>query len=87
MWISDKEKELLKELDRQFIDHVLYGKPMSYHIEHSPKKWAWIDVGEDRIMAWVDNETMIAYESDGYEQTDIVIPEYTFVRWCRLMDL
>jgi hypothetical protein len=87
MWVSKEEKKYMEEYAAQQ-EKYLFG------IEPSPepkpicnKKWAWIEVDGERQMQWVDNVTMKAYKRDGYETTDVEIPNYKFERWCRPMDL
>jgi hypothetical protein len=91
-WMSDKEKELWKEhLARQ--ERYLMGidpipeKEGNGSLTTDNKKWAWVIINEKRMMCWVDNVTMKAYKADGYNKTDIEIPEFKFERWCRGMDL
>ena len=50
-------------------------------------RWAWIKVGEDRKMCWVDEVTDQAYKAEGYAKTDIEIKDFSFERWCRPGDL
>ena len=50
-------------------------------------KWAFIRKDSKRKMCWVDNVTNKAYEPNGYNKTDIEIKDFTFERWCRLIDL
>lgn len=88
-WISDKEKERWAEHMAQQERYLMGIDPIPEHKSdpHDNKKWAWIEVAGERQTQWVDNVTMKAYEKKGYSKTDIEIPEYTFERWCRGMDL
>ena len=82
---SDQRKRWEAEMENRTIEMFMLGR-----IDTSPiqsKKWAWIEVDGNRIMAWVDNITMVAYEADGYDETDIEIKEYKFIRWCTPHDL
>ena len=88
-WISDEEKKFMQEFQENR-ERVLLGIepiPERKHNLHKNKKWAWIKVNGERKMVWIDNQTMVAYEADGYDYTDTVIPEYKFERWCRPMDI
>lgn len=86
------EYEFWKKLGEEWEAAMLWGiKPARW--ENLPpednRKWALIKRAgsEDQELLWVDNKTMKAYERNGYERTDIEIPEFTFVRWARGMDL
>lgn len=91
IWINKKEKELwINYLDQQ--ERYIMGIGSIFELKGNGslstnnKKWAWIEVNGERQMQWVCNVTMKAYKADGYNCTDIEIPEYKFERWCRLMD-
>jgi len=49
-------------------------------------KWAWIYVGNTKMMAWVDNKTKEAFKADGYEKTNMRWKKYGFTRWCTSFD-
>lgn len=89
MWFSKKEREAAKKLAEQQERYLMGIDPIpeSEPDSNENKKWAWIIVDGERQMAWVDNVTMKAYKADGYDYTDIEIPEFEFERWCRPMDL
>ena len=88
-WLNKQEKEHIAKLAEQQERYLMGINPIP---ERKPdpngnKKWAWIEVDGEHQMAWVDNVAMKAYKPDGYNYTDIEIPEYKFERWCRPMDL
>ena len=88
-WISKKEKEYWDKIAEQQKRYLMGIDPIPERKlnPHENKKWAWVKVNGEKKMVWVDNQTMVAYEADGYDYTDTVIPEYEFERWCRPMDL
>lgn len=87
-WISDEEKKRWSEHMAQQERYLMGIDPIPESNEPiCNKKLAWITVGTHNEIHWVDNVTMKAYKTDGYEKTDIEIPEFTFIRWCRGMDI
>jgi hypothetical protein len=91
IYISDEERKVWEALYADFESDLLWGTTkLKDRLGDRPvdnRKWALIKVGEKDMTVPVDNVTMKAYETDGYEWTDREIPEYTFVRWARGMDL
>jgi len=51
------------------------------------RKWAIIQVANTRKLCHVDNVTMKAYKTDGYEKTWIEFKKFTFIRWATGFDL
>lgn len=89
--IHEEERKHWEKLQADFESDLLFGTNLLREgLPDKPvdnRKWALIKVGNKSLTVPVDNVTMKAYETDGYEWTDREIPEYTFVRWARGMDL
>lgn len=99
--ISQKEKELLLELNKEFTENLLWGiKKQTIktpeEIIISRCKYAKIYIKkEDKHSSiyWVDNESLIAYkakENNYYNSLQIPFEEikyFKFDRCCRGMDL
>lgn len=90
-WTTTKFEENLKAFSDKFEARLLHGG-LSVAAERAKRKennlkWAWIKIGQTKKLQWVDNKTMKAYKADGYSQTNIEIPRFTFLRWATTFDL
>ncbi len=87
--VSDKEFKMLAELENQFIMSLMFGIPVPKIQGPKPlwheARFCYIEVGGKRVMAKSDGTT--AWKLEGYEPTGEVYSDWTFVRYCRGMDL
>jgi len=88
----EKMRKFGKELEKRFAHFLFNPYCRIKHDERKAlnednRKWAYIIVGKTKMLAWVDNVTMKAYKSDGYDKTWIEYKKFTFDRWCTSFDL
>lgn len=97
MFIHETEMKELKKSQRKYEKRLFFGYGMGILdlekrrqrdlLNRDNRKWAYVTVAGTRKMVWVDNVTMKAYKSDGYNPTWIEIKKFVFDRWCTTMDL
>lgn len=87
IWATKHFLTNLESLDNEMEKQLIDKYPMSKNENTNNLKWAFIETSKGREMCWVDNETMRAYEADGYNQTDKEIKDFTFEHWCTSFDL
>lgn len=80
-WLKREEQELMWGVSKEVQDKRNLRK------NEKDLKYALIIVGHTNKMCMIDKNTNIAYKIDNYEATNEIYSKYTFVRWCRSMDM
>lgn len=88
-WCTEEFDKQLKEELYKLMTSVIWGDNKSTDSEEDNLKWAYVNIDNQRVMLFVNNKTMKAYKTEGYE---VIKPleevKYTsFERWCTSFDL